>query len=141
MTTAVRRRRLAGSPAGGPAAEEREEAEERAGEGQGDPREVDREQGDQHPLQDRRAADRHDLVHLVGAVGGQQQAAAEDEEARQPRPRASSDRTTGLRSSPATSAAATGSASPDASRAASRAVGPLESGHAGFGVEAYGVQR
>ena len=46
----------------------------------GDPRKVDGEQGDKHPLQDGRAADRHHLIHLVGAEGGQQQAAAEDKE-------------------------------------------------------------
>ena len=63
--------------------------EERAGEGDRDPGEVDREQRDQHPLEDRRAADRHDLIHLVGAVGGQQQAAAEHEEPGEPRAAAS----------------------------------------------------
>ena len=56
---------------------------------------------DQHPLEDGRAAHRHDLVHLVGAVGGQQQPAAEHEEPREPASAASDARRTGLRSSDA----------------------------------------
>ena len=64
--------------------EKSQEADESARARERDPREIDGEEGEQHPLQDGRAAHRHDLIHLVGTVGGQQQGASEDEEARKP---------------------------------------------------------
>ena len=78
----VRDRRRAGG-----ALDEHEEAENGAREGESDPREVDREQAEQDPLQDGDGADRHDLIHLEGAVGRQGRRAAEHEQPREPRDR------------------------------------------------------
>ena len=78
----VRDRRRAGG-----ALDEHEEAEDGAREGESDPREVDREQAEQDPLQDGDGADRHDLIHLEGAVGRQGGRAAEHEQPREPRHR------------------------------------------------------
>ena len=65
-------------------AQQDQEAEEPAREGEGDPREVEGEEQEQDALKDRRAADRHDLVHLAGAVGGQRRRPTEHEKPGEP---------------------------------------------------------
>jgi hypothetical protein len=67
-----------------PAEEQGEKADDRRAEGQRDPREVDGEERNQHPLQHRGVADGHDLHHLPHAVGGHGRSAAEDGEPREP---------------------------------------------------------
>ena len=64
--------------------QERDEAEEPAREGKRDPGEVHGEQEEQEPLQHGGAADRHDLVHLVGAVGRERRRPGEDEQSCEP---------------------------------------------------------
>ena len=132
--------RTGGRPAAGPRRLSRtKEAEDGAREGDGDPGEVDREEREQEPLQDGGAAHRHHLVHLVGAVGRQQQGAAEDEQTRASHGVRFKCLASGRRSSAPTSAAATGSACRAVIQAASRSW-PRERGHVRFG-GAYGVQR
>jgi hypothetical protein len=78
-------RRAGGQPRrhrpGSTRAQQRGEADERAGEGERDPGEVQDEQHQQQVLQPRRpAGDRDHLVHLPRAVGREQEGAAEHEQ-------------------------------------------------------------
>jgi hypothetical protein len=68
-----------------PTHEQGQKAEQAAGEGERDPREIEGEERQQHPLEHRRAADRHHLIHLACAVSREQRRTAEDEHPRQPR--------------------------------------------------------
>lgn len=68
-----------------PGGQDRHESNHGAGEGERDPREIDGEQGQQQPLQQRRAADRHDAVHFPRAIDRQRRGAPEHHETRQPR--------------------------------------------------------
>ncbi len=56
--------------------------------GERDPGEIDDEESDERPFERRDRADGDDFVHLVGAIAGQRESAAEDEEAGEPGPKA-----------------------------------------------------
>ncbi len=75
-----RRRCLRGTPA----PQQGDETDDGGTEGQRDPREINGEECDQHPLQHSGAADRHDLNHLPHAIGGEGGTAAEDGEPGEP---------------------------------------------------------
>ena len=65
------------------AGDERDESEDAARRGERDPGKIDDEEDEEDILQEGRAADRHDLVHLEAAIKGERERAAENEEARE----------------------------------------------------------
>ena len=68
----------------GRAEEQPAEADDAAREGDGDPREIGQKQNEQRPFQRRDRADVDDAVHLGRAIGGEREAAAEDDQPRRP---------------------------------------------------------
>ena len=66
-----------------PAGDEPDESKDAARRGERDPGKIDDEEHEEDILQEGRAADRHDLVHLEAAIKGERERAAEDEKARE----------------------------------------------------------